>query len=61
MQSYHQADEYLLIENRQQAGFDLEFWSSGVVIYHIDDGANEQYARGYPGLAGFPKVSNSYH
>jgi len=47
-------DEYLLFENRQQMGFDVNFWGSGVVIYHIDDAADEQYERGYPGQGNWP-------
>jgi hypothetical protein len=47
-------EEYLLIENRQQLGFDVELWKSGVVIYHIDNAADEQYARGFPGQGGWP-------
>lgn len=47
-------DEYLLIENRQQQGFDTYFWTSGLAIYHIDDAANGQYDRGFPGQQGWP-------
>ena len=47
-------DEYLLVENRQQTNFDINFWEGGIVIYHIDDAANEQYDRGFPGQRGWP-------
>ena len=33
--------EYLLLENRQQLAFDVDFWESGIVMYHIDDAASE--------------------
>ena len=32
----NQSDEYMLIENRQQSGFDLNLPASGLLIYHID-------------------------
>ena len=32
----NQSDEYLLIENRQQTGFDLNLPGSGLLMYHID-------------------------
>jgi M6 family metalloprotease-like protein len=47
-------EEYLLIENRQLLGFDVELWKSGIMIYHIDDAADEQYQRGFPGQGGWP-------
>ena len=55
-------EEFLLIENRQQISFDVELWKAGVMIYHIDDAADEQYARGFPGLGGWPGngVSSTY-
>ncbi len=31
-----QADEYMLIENRQQNGFDANLPNSGLLIYHVD-------------------------
>lgn len=52
--------EYILLENRQQLGFDVDFWKSGVVIYHIDDLAREQYNRGFPGQGGWPGNGNHY-
>lgn len=32
----NQSDEYMLIENRQQSGFDLNLPGSGLLMYHID-------------------------
>jgi M6 family metalloprotease-like protein len=32
----NQADEYMLIENRQKTGFDLNIPGSGLLMYHVD-------------------------
>lgn len=32
----NQSDEYMLIENRQKTGFDLNLANSGLLIYHVD-------------------------
>jgi M6 family metalloprotease-like protein len=32
----NQADEYMLIENRQKTGFDLNLPASGLLMYHVD-------------------------
>ncbi len=32
----NQSDEYMLIENRQQTGFDLNLPGSGLLMYHVD-------------------------
>ncbi len=32
----NKSDEYMLIENRQQTGFDLNLPTSGLLIYHVD-------------------------
>lgn len=52
--------EYLLIENRQPLEFDINIWSSGLVIYHIDDAADLQKNLGFPGQAGWPENGNHY-
>ncbi|CAB9515747.1 Immune inhibitor A peptidase M6 [Seminavis robusta] len=60
LQDFGGMEEYFLVENRQQLAFDVEFWQSGVMIYHIDDAANEQYDRGYPGQGGWPGNGKHY-
>jgi hypothetical protein len=41
--------EHLLFENRQKLEFDLDLYGTGLAIYHIDDSAEGQKLRGYPG------------
>jgi M6 family metalloprotease-like protein len=52
--------EYLLIENRQPLEFDINIWSEGLVIYHVDDAAMLQMNLGYPGQPGWPENGNHY-
>jgi M6 family metalloprotease-like protein len=53
-------NEYLLLENRQKQMFDINLFGSGLVIYHIDDGVDNQEARGFPGQDGFPDNAKHY-
>lgn len=52
--------EYLLIENRQPLWFDARLWTGGLVVYHVDDRANLQMRRGFPGQEGWPRNGNHY-
>jgi hypothetical protein len=42
--------EYILLENRQQVNFDINFWEPGLVMYHVDEVADDQKFTGYPGV-----------
>lgn len=53
-------DEYILIENRQPIGWDTYLWGGGLLIWHIDDNANKNSQRGYPGMFGWPGNGNHY-
>lgn len=46
--------EYLLIESRYPYRWNDDWTGQGIVIYHIDEAAPLQTAKGYPGRAGFP-------
>ena len=53
--------EYFLLENRQQANFDINFFEPGLMMYHIDDAAEDQDRAGYPGLAdNWPATGDHY-
>jgi hypothetical protein len=58
--------EFLLIENRQQIGFDSIMPQAGIIIYHIDHGSStatffESLNReGHPGQKGWPENGNHY-
>jgi hypothetical protein len=53
-------EEYLLFENRQQANFDINFWEPGLIIYHIDEGAEDQKYAGAPGFPDYPYSGDHY-
>jgi M6 family metalloprotease-like protein len=52
--------EYLLIENRQPIQWDGLLWNGGLLIWHIDEAADFQRNRGYPGQSGWPGNRNHY-
>ncbi|MDZ4722374.1 MAG: M6 family metalloprotease domain-containing protein [candidate division Zixibacteria bacterium] len=43
------ANEYFLVENRQQTGYDTHIPSSGLLIWHIDDSKTDNSQEWYPG------------
>ena len=55
--------ERLLIENRHNSGYDSSLWTSGILIYHIDEasnGHNGNKNHGYPGQDGWPSNGEHY-
>ena len=57
------SNEYLLIENRRETGFELAIPQAGILIWHIDDSITNYDAEGYPGQTGWPTTwpSNGNH
>lgn len=45
--------EYLIVENRQEVGYDQGLSQAGLAIYHVDEAANN--VGSYPGHYRFPK------
>ncbi|CAB9508837.1 Immune inhibitor A peptidase M6 [Seminavis robusta] len=53
--------EYILLENRQRISFDIDFWKAGLVMFHVDEAANDQKFVGYPGRTGnWPESGEHY-
>jgi len=53
-------NEYLLIENRQRIGFDMNLPEVGLVVYHVDEFASFYKNPGFPEQIGWPHNGNHY-
>ena len=52
--------EYLLVENRQPVGMDVNIPAGGLAIYHIDESVGTNSNEGFPGQPGWPGNGNHY-
>lgn len=52
--------EYLIIENRQQEGFDELISQAGLLVWHIDTLKENNREEGYPGQFGWPENNKHY-
>ncbi|MEO5803380.1 MAG: M6 family metalloprotease domain-containing protein [Verrucomicrobiota bacterium] len=60
VESGYPSGEYLLIENRQPAGFESDMPQGGLAIWHIDESKPDNKTEGYPGQIGWPANGNHY-
>jgi len=58
----YQDGEMLLLENRQNIGYDSSLWTGGILIYHIDEteGHNGNKNHGFPGQTDVPEKGQSW-
>ena len=52
--------EYLLIENRQPAGFESDIPQGGLAIWHVDESVGGNTSEGFPGQPGWPGNGSHY-